>query len=135
MQEDTATKTVRDFMIAPAVCLTEDVNIHDAARLLIREHIPGAPVIDDSGALLGYFSEKDCFRQAFCCCYFQDRAGRVGDYMTQPVVSVAAEADVFDVVEMMHRGPYRMFPVIDADRVVVGTIGRREVLLALTDLW
>lgn len=110
-----------------------DADIHEAIKLLIGEQISGAPVVDDTGRLVGFLSEKDCFKVAFGTSHYQDRAGRVSDYMTRSVVPVTADIDIVTVVEMFLRGPYWRFPVVSEDRVV-GVISRRDALRALVEL-
>lgn len=128
-----ASKTARDFMAERLVSVGSDTDIHEAIKLLIKEQISGAPVVDQTGALVGFLSEKDCFKVSFCCCYYQDRGGRVSDYMTRSVITVNAETDIITVAEMFLKGPYRRFPVVSGDRVV-GVISRRETLKALLEL-
>ncbi|MDP1702740.1 MAG: CBS domain-containing protein [Aestuariivirga sp.] len=128
-----ASKTARDFMADRLVSVGPDADIHEAIKLLIREQISGAPVVDRTGALVGFLSEKDCFKVSFCCCYYQDRGGRVSDYMTRSVISVNTDTDIVTVAEMFLKGPYRRFPVVSGDRVV-GVISRRETLKALLEL-
>ncbi len=89
--------------------------------------------MDETGALVGYLSEKDCFRVSFCCCYYQDLGGRVSDYMTTSVITVNADTDIVTVAEMFLRGPYRCFPVVLSDRLA-GVISRRDALRALLDI-
>ncbi len=127
------TETVRDIMAERPVGVAPDMDIHDAVKLLITKQLSGAPVIDETGALVGFLSEKDCFNISYCCCYFHDRGGRVSDYMTRSVVTVNAGTDIVTVAEMFLRGPYRLFPVVSRDRVV-GVISRREVLKALLEI-
>jgi CBS domain-containing protein len=128
-----ATKTARDFMAKQLVSVRPDTDIHEAIKLLISEHISGMPVIDEKASLVGFLSEKDCFKVTFRCCYYQDRGGRVSDYMTRPIVTVNANTDIVTVAEMFLKGPYRRFPVVSGDRVV-GVISRREALKALLEL-
>jgi CBS domain-containing protein len=130
----TATNIVRDFIANRLVSVGPETDIHEAIKLLISEQISGAPVVDDTGCLVGFLSEKDCFKVAFGTSYYQDRAGRVSDYMTRSVITVTADADIITVVEMFLRGPHRRFPVVLGDRVV-GVISRRDALRALVGLW
>ena len=128
-----ATKKARDFMAKRLVSVGPDTDIHEAINLLIGEQISGAPVVDATGALVGFLSEKDCFKVTFCCCYYQDRGGRVSDYMARSVITVSADTDIVAVAEMFLKGPYRRFPVVTGDRVV-GVISRRDALRALVDI-
>lgn len=128
-----ATRIARDAMAEQLVSVGPNMDIHEAIKLLIEQNISGAPVVDETGALVGFLSEKDCFKVAFCCCYYQDRGGRVSDYMTPSVVTVNADTDIVTVAEMFLKGPYRRFPVVAGDRVV-GVISRREALKALLEV-
>ncbi|WP_064697683.1 CBS domain-containing protein [Rhizobium aegyptiacum] len=128
-----ATWTVQDFMAAPAVTVAPQTDIYEAIRLLIEEHISGLPVIDENGRAVGFLSEKDCFKVAFSCGYYQDRGGPVSDYMTRSVVTVSADTDIVTVAEIFLKGPYRRFPVVSAERVI-GVISRREALRALLEI-
>lgn len=128
-----ATRTVQDFMATPVVSVTPQTDIYEAIRLLIEEHISGLPVIDENGRAVGFLSEKDCFKAAFCCGYYHDRGGPVSDYMARALATVNAETDIVTVAEMFLNGPYRRFPVVSAERVV-GVISRREALKALLEI-
>ena len=128
-----ATKTARDFMAERLVSVGPDADIHEAIKLLISEKISGLPVIDETDRLVGFLSEKDCFKVSFCCSYYQDRGGRVSDYMTRSVITVNTDTDIVTVAEMFLKGPRRRFPVISGDRVV-GVISRRDALKALLEL-
>lgn len=128
-----ATRTVQDFMGARLVSVTPQTGIHEAIRLLLEEHVSGLPVVDEKGRPVGFLSEKDCFKVAFCCGYYQDRGGPVSDYMSRSAVTVNAETDIATVAEMFLNGPYRRFPVVSAERVI-GVITRREALKALIEI-
>lgn len=126
-------KTVQDFMAARLVSVTRQTDIYRAIRLLIEEHISGVPVVDEEGHPVGFLSEKDCFKVAFCCGYYRDRGGPVSEYMSRSAVTVSAETDIVTVAEMFLNGPYRRFPVVSGERVI-GVITRREALKALMEI-
>jgi CBS domain-containing protein len=128
-----ATKIARDFMAERLVTVRPATDIHEAIKLLISEHVSGMPVIDEKASLVGFLSERDCFKVTFRCYYYQDRGGRVSDYMVRTVVTVNANTDIVTVAEMFLKGAYRRFPVVSGDRVV-GVISRREALKALLEL-
>lgn len=128
-----ATKTARDFMPERMMSVAPDLDVREAIRLLVREKISGVPVVDETGALVGYLSEKDCFRVCFCCSYHQDLAGPVSDYMTLTVTTVDADADIVSIAGMFMKGPFRRFPVVQGDQVV-GVINRHDALRALLDI-
>ncbi len=55
-------ETARDVMQTHVVALSPDDPMHVAHRLFYEEGIHGAPVIDDSGAVLGMLSSTDILR-------------------------------------------------------------------------
>jgi CBS domain-containing protein len=61
--------TAADLMISPVVTIPEGTSLRDAARLLCRSNITGAPVVDAAGRCLGVLSSSD----------FVTRAGEEGE--------------------------------------------------------
>ncbi len=51
--------TVGDFMTSPAITVTPDVDIRDAARILDEKRIKRLPVVDDDRRLVGIVSRGD----------------------------------------------------------------------------
>lgn len=129
----TSGHTVGDYMTRSPVTLAPDMDVHDAARLLLKKRISGAPVVDRDGRLLGILTEKDYFRVSFGATYHQDRAGQVSDHMTQVVETVSPDTDVIAAVERFLDAPYRRLPVV-ADGRVIGVLSRGDALRALFDL-
>jgi CBS domain-containing protein len=126
--------TARDFMARRLLLLTPEMDLHEAMHRLLEHDVSGAPVVDGRGQLVGFLSEKDCFRAAFKGSYFQEPAGRVREYMSPEVETIEADTDVVEVVERFYRSRFRRFPVTAGGRVV-GHICRRDVLRVLEDLW
>lgn len=53
-----------DLMVRNVVRLPEEMPLHDAARLLLQNHIGGAPVVDAQGKCVGVLSVIDVLRVA-----------------------------------------------------------------------
>jgi CBS domain-containing protein len=126
--------TARDYMTANPITVGPDMDIHQAIRLLLKNRISGAPVVDGQANLIGIISKKDCLKVAFRAGYHKERAGPVSDYMSREVRTVEAGTDIVAVAEQFLKGPFRRFPVL-ADNRLVGQISRHDVLRALEDLW
>lgn len=124
----------RDYMSSDLVTFTPDMDIHRAIKLLLQNRISGAPVMDNSGKLVGILSKKDCLKVAFSASYHQDWGGRVSDYMSHDVHTIDADTDIVKVAEIFLKSSYRRFPVMSNDRLV-GQISRHDVLTALEQLW
>ena len=56
------TLTAGDLMTRDVVRLREDMPLRDAARLLVRNQIGGAPVVNAQGVCVGVFSAMDLMR-------------------------------------------------------------------------
>jgi CBS domain-containing protein len=126
-------KTVADYMTDRIVVFEPTMDLMRAMRVMIDSGISGAPVVDEQGALVGILTEKDCFRAAFEMGYHRDLVGPVSRYMSYPVETVAANADIVAAVDRFHRNRYRRLPVVEDNRVV-GVLSRRDVLVALEEL-
>jgi len=51
--------TAADLMISPVVTIPQGTSLREAARLLHRSNISGAPVVDPQGRCLGVLSSSD----------------------------------------------------------------------------
>jgi CBS domain-containing protein len=101
---------------------------------MLSAGVSGAPVVDARGNLLGMLTQRDCLDVAMHAIYHQSPAGRVADYMKQPVETLDADASLVEVVEAFRGSRYRRFPVLEGHRLV-GQISRRDVMRAMLELW
>lgn len=127
-------RAARDYMSTKLVTLAPETGIHRAMKILLKNRISGAPVLDESGQLVGILSKKDCLKVAFNASYHKEWGGHVSDYMSRNVKTIDAGTDIVEVAQIFLKGPYRRFPVMSNDRLV-GQISRHDVLRALDDLW
>ncbi len=126
--------TAGDYMSVDLITFTPDMDIHRAIKLLLDKRISGAPVLDDGGAVVGILSKKDCLKVAFGASYHMEWGGKVAEFMSTDVQSVAADTDIVEVAELFLASRFRRFPVM-RDGALVGVITRHDVLRALEDLW
>lgn len=121
---------VKDYMAKSLVTLKPDTDVLDAIHELVKHRIAGAPVVDDSGNLLGMLSELDCMKVALNAGYHGDWGGPVSDFMSDGVKTVDAEMSIIDLAQLFISSRFRRFPVMQGTRLV-GQISRRDVLRAL----
>ncbi len=121
---------VGDFMAKKLVVFTPEMDIYAAIDALVQSNISGAPVVNDEGKLIGIISQKDCLRTLANGAFHDAPAGPVSEYMTEAVMSIGPEMDIFTVADLFLNNVYRRIPVIEND-VVVGQISRRDVLCAI----
>jgi CBS domain-containing protein len=125
--------TVGQYMSTAIVTLSTDMDILQAARLLVSNSISGAPVVDPEGRLVGMLTEADCLKTTMQAGYYGEPGGQVVEYMSRDVKSVAAETSIVDIAEYFLNIRYRRFPVVRDGRLI-GIISRRDTLRALLDL-
>ena len=126
--------SVKDYMAGDLITFNPEMDVLDAIHLLLQHRISGAPVIDNLGNIVGLLSEKDCIKVALTASYYEERGGKVAEFMSSNVKTVDANASLVDVAEMFLNEPFRRYPVVDDNRLV-GQISRRDVLRALEALW
>ena len=121
---------VRDYMMRTIVTFKPDTDVLDAIHVLVHKRIAGAPVVDDSGNLLGMLSELDCMKVALNAGYHGNWGGPVSEFMTEGVQTVDGEMSIIDLAQRFVSTRFRRFPVMAGTRLI-GQISRRDVLRAL----
>ncbi len=124
---------VRDFMAKELVVFTPETDIYTAIDVLVKSEISGAPIVDGDGRLIGILSQKDCLRTLANGAFHDAPAGPVSEYMTEAVMSIGPDMDIFTVADIFLNNVYRRIPVVE-DEVVVGQISRRDVLRAIQQM-
>ena len=125
--------TVADYMSTKLITVNPELDILHAGSVLLKHDISGVPVVAMNGELVGIVTEKDFFRTTIHASYYNQLGGKVSDYMSHEVITVAAKMNILDTAEMFLKTKYRRYPVI-ADGKLIGLISRRDVLRALHSL-
>jgi CBS domain-containing protein len=128
--------TARDVMTTALVTLHPDTTLFDAIRLMLKNQISGAPVLDETGHLAGMFSERNCLQVLTAGEFYSDdlrEEGTVGNYMTQEFESVGPEIDIYSLSQRFLTHAVRRLPVLE-DGELVGQVSRRDVLRAMEEL-
>lgn len=124
--------TARDIMTRSLVTLRPDMTLPEAAELLLKHSISGAPVVDEAGSLVGLLSEYDCLRSVATAQYeldAHDHVERVSDLMTRECHTVAPDIELFGVAHEFVRLRVRRLPVVE-DGQLIGQVSRRDALKA-----
>ena len=125
--------SVGAIMQADCPALSPGMPIRRAVALLVEGGHDAAPVLDDSGGLVGILTQKDCFRPAVHASYYQEWSGTVADHMTGGAVTLGVGDDLMLAATAFADHPHRVFPVLDQGRPV-GMLRRADVLAALLRL-
>ncbi len=122
--------TIADYMTKNIMTVKQDADVLATIKQLLSHKITCAPVLDQSGKIVGMFSEKDSMKVVLESVYNQGMSGKVADFMNKNVISVKAESSIVDLADKFQDSSVRSFPVFD-DAKFVGIVSRTDVLRAL----
>jgi CBS domain-containing protein len=125
-----AVPTVGDLMAIDPIVLPANLPLDEAAELLDRHHIGGAPVVDAARSLVGVLSRTDLVRARSTEYLWANWASlAVRHLMTSPAVTVRASTPMVMAAARMERHHiHRLVVVADDDETL--PIG----ILSTTDL-
>ncbi|MEU5321087.1 CBS domain-containing protein [Streptomyces sp. NPDC021056] len=140
---------VGSVMTTEVVRATYGTTFKEVARLLGDHRISGLPVVDEDERVIGVLSETDLLlRQAQTPDPYEPkkrfrlatltRAGRrraakarartAGQLMSQPPITVPADATIVEAARTMARHHIERLPVLDEEQRLVGIVTRRDLL-------
>lgn len=124
--------TVSDYMTTRLIKFHPDQPMDEVIVALLKHKISGGPVVDDEGELVGVISEGDCMKEVVRGKYnnMPNLSGKVSDHMTQNVISISPETNIFDVAQMFLEKRIRRFPVVSLGKLV-GQISQRDIMRAV----
>jgi CBS domain-containing protein len=143
----------RDIMTKDVVTATPDMEITQAARLLLANHFNGLPVIDDKGRLIGIICQDDLIVQqkkfplpslfTFLDGFIPLTSARsiekevekiaasmVSQAMTPDPITIDPDTTLEDIATLMVNNNVHTLPVLEGDQLV-GIIGKEDVLRTL----
>lgn len=137
---------VRDLMTTDPITTTPDAPLKEAARIMVREKISGLPVMAGP-QVVGIVTEGDFLRQeanrdqpyrlSLLEALFGEGGAEpavetVGEVMTEPVITITADATVSEAARVMSHRKVKRLPVLDDDGNLIGVISRADVVNAFT---
>lgn len=141
------------IMTRDVISVTPHTTIEEAAKIMLRTHVSGLPVIDDAGKLVGIVSESDFLRRGeigtgrkrakwlqfflgpgtVASEFVRERGRRVEDVMTPDPVTVGEETQLEDLVRLMEKHGIKRLPVMSG-KVLRGIVTRANLLQAVASL-
>lgn len=135
------------------ITATPAMTIDDAVHLMVIHRISGVPVVDATGAVVGIVSEGDLLRRVELGTeaasprwltwlggrgraardYVRSHARKVNAVMTTPVISVAPDTDLSEIVTLMESRHIKRVPVLQNGRLV-GIVTRSDLIRVLEGL-
>ena len=131
---------VRHVMTSSPLVLHEDMPVKTAALLLFHYDVAGAPVRDDSGALVGVLSEADLLDaeaplrhgmgRDVAASWRRHAARTVGEACSRPARQVRAGASLRSAAAIMRDLDIARLVVVEGSEIA-GMVSRHDVLKAL----
>ena len=147
--------TVREYMDADPITVSPDASLEEVARTMGENEIPGVPVVDGAGNVVGIVSENDLviadeqgdlhiphYVELFGGLIplepvrgFEERlkkavASTAEQMMSTDVRTLAPDADIHDAAHLIVESGNNRIPVVEDGRLV-GVISRADVVRAL----
>jgi predicted transcriptional regulator len=122
---------VVDYMNRRPVKLHVDMPVAEAVESLLLSKQTGGPVVNNRHEVVGFLSEQDCLSQMIESSYFREQVCRVSDIMVKDVLSVKGYESILKLAERMLKEKPKVYPVVDDNGVLLGSINRSEVLNAI----
>jgi CBS domain-containing protein len=139
-----------DIMVKEVVTVGPEAVVKVIAARMLERRISGLPVVDGGGQILGVVSEGDLIRRpeietdrvklGWLRLLVSDEArardfvkhhGRTArEVMTQPAITVAADAPLAEIVRLMERHRVKRLPVVERGKLA-GVVTRTDLLRAL----
>lgn len=122
---------ISDHMNQRPVTFTSDMTVAEAVERLLLAKQMGGPVIDTYNKVIGFLSEQDCLVQMIESSYYREQVAQVKDIMKTEVLAIKPYTSVIELAQQMTTAKPKVYPVVDDDGYLLGTINRSALLHAL----
>ena len=116
---------VKDIMTNHVCCVSPDMTIENASKLMCGADIGVVPVCDSSG-IVGILTDRDIITRGISRGFPPSEA--VSKVMTTGVASISPDADIKEAVRLMSKHQVRRLPVMSGKEIVgmlsVGDLAR-----------
>lgn len=137
--------TATDLMTRSVLLVDQEMELDQAAALLAKKHISGAPVVDHQEKIVGIVSEKDFLREmgfgtepsimqiaTYCLQNKSRMMGKlhnrtVGDIMTRPPITGIPEMTIGTVSTLFVDRKINRLPIVDTNGLTVGIVTRTDL--------
>jgi len=136
---------VKQVMIKKVITIPKEATVEEAAKILVKNNISGAPVVDKKGKMVGIISEKDLFealypglrdilrdiKLLFSKEKIKNRIQKkrklpIINFMKEKVITVDPETPVIKVGSIMLTEKIHRIPVVQHGKIV-GIVSRRDI--------
>lgn len=121
---------IKEYMNHYPVTFTEEMSIEEATLSFLKTKQIGGPVIDKNRRLVGFLSESDVLAAMLETIYHDTRLANVIDIM-KPAKTAKPYDSIVEIAQQMLTTTHKVYPVVDDDGNLLGSISRNDVLAAV----
>jgi CBS domain-containing protein len=141
---------VRDIMTRDVATVSPSTSVATIAHILLERRISAVPVLDQTGRIVGIVSEGDLLRRVevgtephprwwefliggsdrLAGDYIKSHGRRAADVMTRKVYTIAEDAPLAEIAELLETRRIKRVPVVQGGRLV-GIVSRSDLVRAL----
>ncbi len=121
---------VEQYMNHYPITFTPDMSVEEASLRFLKTKQIGGPVVDEHHKLIGFVSEGDVLKKMLDTIYYNEHIADVVDIMRKDTLSVKPYDSIVELAQAMLTNKPKVYPVVDDDGCLLGTICRNEVLQA-----
>ncbi len=122
---------VRDFMTSVIITADATTPVLEAAKLMAVEDV-GSLIVTTGDVLVGVVTQKDIIAAQLLSEELYHSLS-LQDIMSSPVVTVSPDADLGQVITLMHQTGKRHIPVTDDD-TIIGIVTSTDILRVLATM-
>ncbi|MBI4525568.1 MAG: CBS domain-containing protein [Deltaproteobacteria bacterium] len=111
----------KDIMTRDVITVRSAITVKDLAKILIKNQISGAPVVDGKGKILGIVSEADIVAK---------KGKNVKSIMSDKLITVTEETPVEEIAQLMTSHKIKRLPVMREEKLV-GIVSRADIVGAI----
>ena len=122
---------VQHYMNHYPVTFTPEMVVQEASLRFLKTQQIGGPVIDSNNQLVGFLSENDVLAKMIDSIYYNEHFAYVSEMMRKDVLTVKPYDSVIELGQSMLLNKPKVYPVVDDNGALLGTICRNDVLRAI----
>ncbi|MCE4624374.1 MAG: CBS domain-containing protein [Desulfurococcales archaeon] len=117
---------VEEVMTRKPVTARVGETVMDAVMRMAELSIGALPVVDESGRLVGIFTERDLLKRVVAK-GLDPRETRIEEVMTPNPVTVSPDDTVEEALRIMKKIKARHLPVVDREGKLVGIVSIKDI--------
>lgn len=122
---------VKDYMNHYPVTFSPEMGVEEASLRFLKTKQIGGPVVNEKNMLLGFLSESDVLSKMLESSYYNEHIANVSDLMRTEALTVKPYDSIVELAQLMLKNKPKVYPVVDDDGNLLGTISRNDVLRAI----